>query len=92
MSVFIRSLQGPVYDADRDHHFKALVVNAHELKNLQVLYADSQLLWSGHDSNHESSLKSWVTTFCQRESFLEVGLIQTLVGPISMNINQFLVI
>ena len=32
---FTRSLQGPVYDADRDHHFKALVVHAHELKNLQ---------------------------------------------------------
>ena len=24
-----------MYDADRDHHFKALVVHAHELKNLQ---------------------------------------------------------
>ncbi len=31
----IRTLQGPVYDADRDHHFKALVVHAHELKQLQ---------------------------------------------------------
>ena len=35
IAPLIRSLQGPVYDADRDHHFKALVVHAHELKNLQ---------------------------------------------------------
>ena len=71
-----RSLQGPVYDADRDHHFKALVVHAHELKNLQGPVYDTgadraHQFQQGPDSTgHNNSMNAAVSRWLGREEML----------------------
>jgi hypothetical protein len=62
----IRTLQGPVYDADRDHHFKALVVHAHELKNLQGPVYDT-----GGDRSHQF-----------QQLVVHAHELKTLMGPV----------
>ena len=64
-----RSLQGPVYDADRDHHFKALVVHAHELKNLQGPVYDTgadraHQFQQGPDSTEHNNIMNSNSFYC----------------------------